>query len=230
MSSSTKQFFVSRYVRSSIGKKQIMAITGILLIGFLIMHLLGNLTLIIGPDVFNEYAHRLISLGPLLYVAESILLILFLSHLGLAFKLTLENKKARGSKYVMKKNTGAGTTFASSTMPYTGLVILAFLINHLLTLKWGTYYETTLDGQVVRDLYRTTMETFSSPLYALWYVFTMICLGVHLSHGFQSSFQSLGFSNPNITPIIKKLGCFLSLGIGFGFAALAIFCYAQSIL
>ncbi len=216
-----KQFF-----GSSIGKKFIMGLTGLALCGFLVGHLLGNFTLLLGPDVFNTYAHTLTS-NPLIYVAEAGLIILFLSHIGLAMKLTMENKAARPVKYYAHYATGRGMTLASRTMPLTGLVLLVFLILHLLNFKYGTNYVTTVDGQEIRDIYRTVIEYFSSPLYVAWYVFAMCVLGFHVGHGFQSAFQSLGFHHDKYTPWIKCGAKLFAVFVAVGFSGLAIFCHFQ---
>ncbi len=225
MASNTCSTGICGYLCSSIGKKQLMGVTAFLLIGFLKTHLLGNLLILGGRDLFNDYAHKLISLGNILIVAEVILLAIFLIHLFLAIALVWQNKKARPVKYHSKKRTGRGATFASDTMPYTGVVILVFIVLHLLNFKYGTYYEYELNGVIVRDLYQTVIEYFSNPLYTAWYVIAMIVMGIHLSHGVQSAFQSVGFRHARYTPIIKKIGCALSAGLTIGFSALSIYGY-----
>lgn len=129
-----------KYFGSSIVKKQIMGVTGLMLCGFLLTHMAGNFLIFVGPDAFNLYAHKLTS-NPLIYVAEAILAGIFLTHIGLAIKLTIENKQARPDSYFVKVKTGRGATFASSTMPLTGLLILVFLVWHIVNLKFGPWYE-----------------------------------------------------------------------------------------
>lgn len=220
---------VNHYCRSSIGRKHLVAITGLLLCGFLVGHLSGNFLLLVGPDAFNLYAHKLVSLGALLYVIEGGLALVFLSHLYLAIRLNLENKKARGSKYMMKVRTGRGTTFMSATMPYTGLVLLAFLILHLKSLKFGTYYTTNVGGVEMRDLYKTTLEYFANPINVGWYVFSMVCAALHTAHGFSSAFQSLGLNHPKYYPKIKLLGYFYAVAVGGGFAFLSVWAYLKGV-
>lgn len=218
--------FLCSFLNSSVGKKQIMALTGLGLIGFLLGHLAGNMLLFVGADAFNFYGHKLTS-NPLIYVAEAGLLAMFLTHIGLAFKLVLENNAARPQKYYMKSKTGRGSTFASSTMPYTGLIILVFVISHLMHFKYGAYYTTIVDGVEMRDLYRVVIEYFRNPIWVGWYVFAMLALGLHLSHGFQSTFQSLGINHPKYTPIIKKIGCGLCAIISIGFSVLAVYSHIK---
>jgi len=218
--------YVNHYFRSSIGRKQLVAITGLLLCGFLVSHLTGNLLLLVSSDAFNLYAHKLASLGSLLYVIEGVLTVIFAIHLGLAIKLTLENMKSRG-KYQMKTKTGRGTTFMSQTMPFTGLVLLVFIILHLKNLKFGSHYETTIDGVVMRDLTKTTMEYFSSVGAVIWYVVAMACAALHTSHGFASAFQSMGWNHGKYFKNVKRLGYLYAITIAGGFALLSIWCHLK---
>jgi succinate dehydrogenase / fumarate reductase cytochrome b subunit len=217
---------VNHYFRSSIGRKQLVAVTGLLLCGFLVGHLTGNLLLMVSSNAFNLYAHKLFSLGPMLYVIEAGLAGIFILHLGLAFKLNMENMKSRG-KYEQKTKTGRGTTFASQTMPYTGLILLVFLILHLISIKFGTHYEVTVDGVVMRDLYRTTIEYFRSPIATAWYVIAMLTAALHTSHGFASAFQSLGWNHGKYFKNVKRLGLIYAILVGAGFAGLSIWCHLK---
>lgn len=214
------------YMGSSIIKKQVMAITGLALCGFLVGHLAGNCLIYIGPEAFNTYAHKLIT-NPFIYVAEAGLVILFLTHIFLAIGLTIENNRARPVKYYMKQPTGKGATFASSTMPYTGLIILVFLILHLINLKYGAVYMITHSGVEMRDLYKLLIEHFSRPVNVLWYVFSMLALGIHVSHGFWSAFQSFGFNHKKYNCCVLILAKIYAVVICVGFSALPIYCYLQ---
>lgn len=227
--SSTSQSLSRSYFLSSVVKKQIMAVTGLLLCGFLAGHLAGNVLIIISPDLFNQYGHALVSNKPLLYTAEAGLIVLFLVHLFMAAKLTVENNTARPQKYFIKQKTGRGATFASSTMPYTGVIILIFLVTHLMHFKYGDIYMTTVGGVEMRDLYRTVMEFFANPAGAAWYTFAMIALAIHVSHGFWSAFHSIGFFHNRYTPLIRKLGIGYAVFVGAGFAALALYGYIQGV-
>jgi len=212
------------YLNSSIIKKQTMGVAGLLLCGFITMHFLGNLLIFVGPEAFNLYAHTLTS-NPLIYAAEAGLLAIFLVHIGVGVKLTIENNNARPQKYYMKQPTGRGANFSSSTMPYTGIIILIFVILHILGLKFGTYYETSYDGVKMRDLYRLVIEYFRQPSAVLGYVVAMLSLGIHLRHGFWSAFQSLGFNHPkynNLLILISKAFAFI---MAIGFSSLPIFCF-----
>ncbi len=218
------------YFSSSIGRKQLVAMTGLALCGFLVGHLAGNFLLLMGSDAFNIYAHKLASLGGLLILIEAVLASIFLLHLGLAIKLNMENMKARGAKrYAVKKNTGRGTTFMSSSMPYTGLVLLVFVILHLINLKFGTHYETTVDGVAMRDIYKTTMEYFQGTGATAWYVVAMIAAAIHTSHGFASSFQTMGWNHPKYFQNTKRLGYLYAVAVGGGFAFLAVWAHLKGV-
>lgn len=217
--------------RSTIGKKQIVAVTGLSLCGFLVVHLLGNFLLLVGPEAFNLYSHKLTSATPLIYVAEIILAAIFFIHLSTALTLVMHNKASRGQKYYLKKKTGEGANFFSATMPYTGLLILAFLISHLLHFKFGTHYSTTLpdhNDQEMRDMYRTVMEYFSDPLRTTWYVVVMIVMWMHLFHGVKSSFQSLGINHQRWNCFLKFVGRTFGVLVPMGFLFISVWCYFQA--
>lgn len=203
-----------------------MAVTGLLLCGFLLTHLIGNCLIYLGAETFNTYAHALIS-NKAIYIAEAILASIFLAHIGLAVRLTVENNNARPQNYHAKVNTGLGATFASSTMPYTGILILVFMVLHLIHFKFGPEYYDVYNGVEMRDLYRTVVEYFQSPINVAWYVFAMIGLGIHVSHGFWSAFQSLGFSHPKYTPMLKTVSKLYAIFITVGYSALPIYCFIQ---
>lgn len=215
-----------KVISSSIMKKQLMGITGLALCGFLITHLLGNFLIFVGPDAFNLYAYKLTS-TPLIYVAEAGLLAIFLTHMGLAARLTIENKMARPVGYYMTQATGRGLTFASSTMPWTGIGIGVFVVLHILHFKFGAHYDVVVDGVEMRDLYKLVVEEFQSKAFTFGYIVAMAFVGVHVSHGFWSAFQSLGFNHPKYTPVLKALSLVYALAVFGGFASLPIYCFLQ---
>ena len=215
-------------MKSSVVKKQLVGVTGLLLCGFLAAHLAGNFLLLVGPEAFNKYGHALTS-NPLIYVAEAGLLALFLGHMGMAIRVSLQNKAARPQNYYMKTKTGRGSTFASSSMPYTGLILLAFVIFHLQGIKFGAVYNVTYDGVQMRDLYRLTFEKFSTIPYVSFYVISMFAMAVHLSHGFWSAFQSVGFFHQKYTPVLRKSAIAFALFVGGGFSFLPIYCFLSGV-
>ncbi len=218
---------IAYYIRSSILKKQVMGVTGLLLCGFLLTHFLGNTLLFVSSDAFNTYAYTLTS-NPLIYLAEAILGAIFLAHVGMALKLVIENKAARGDQeYFIKTKTGRGSTFASSTMPYTGTLIFVFLVLHLLQFKFGPEYMTVVNGVEMRDIYKTVVEYFQSPLNVLWYVVAMFLTAIHVSHGFWSAFQSLGFNHSKYNGIINISSKAFGVLVALGYSSIAIFCFLK---
>lgn len=195
---------------ASIGKKLMMAVTGLCFIGFLIVHLAGNLTLYGGGDMFNAYAEHLHTLGPLVTVAELVLLTLAIIHVATGLTLFYGNLQARPSRYQVSK-WGGGRTIGSATMPYTGIFILAFLIMHLVSFRF-----IDLEGTTIFEI---VAAVFANPIYVFIYVGAMVVVALHISHGFWSLFQTIGANHPKYMPAIQILGLVISLvfGIGFGF-------------
>ena len=211
---------------SSIGKKQVLALTGLALCGFLTAHLAGNLLIFCGPEAFNGYAHKLTG-NDLIYLAEAVLAAIFLTHILLAMTLVWENRRARGQRYHLKRPTGRGATMASASMPLTGLVTLIFLVLHLLHFKFGPDYRVTHAGMEMRDFYRLLVEYFESPLNVAWYIVAQGALGVHLSHGFSSAFQSLGLNHPRHTPRLKIAGKVFAVVMAVGFSSLPLYLHLK---
>jgi succinate dehydrogenase / fumarate reductase, cytochrome b subunit len=195
---------------SSIGKKLMMAITGLCFCGFLVSHLAGNLFIYGGRDAFNSYAAHLHSLGPLVTVAEMGLLVLALVHVLTGATLFYENLRARPNRYRVNKNAG-GRTLGSATMPYTGFFLLFFVIFHLFNFHFVDKTHLTI--------FDIVSKAFSNPLYVIFYILAMIIAGLHVSHGLWSAFQTLGANHPKYMPYIMTLSLVFSLivGIGFGF-------------
>jgi succinate dehydrogenase / fumarate reductase cytochrome b subunit len=170
-------------------------------------------------------------MGGLLFVAEGALAVIFAIHLGLAIKLNIENLEARGGtkRYALKKRTGRGTTFISQSMPFTGLVLLVFVILHIKNLKLGSYYPAVVDGVQMRDLYKTTMEYFVSTGATVWYIVAMVAAALHTAHGFASAFQSMGWNSGKYFKNVKRLGYLYAVAVGGGFAFLAIYCHMKGV-
>lgn len=219
-------------VRSSVGKKIIMAVTALSLVGFVIVHLLGNLTLLSGDSKsFNSYAHKLESFGELLDAAEIGLITIFVIHFIIAISIIVRKKSARPVKYYKTKSLGSPSrkSIGSSTMIYTGAIILIFTVIHLIQFKFGPgikeEYIKVIDGEIVRDLHRLVVESFKNLVYVSFYTGVMILLGFHLSHGFWSAFQSLGANHPRYTPFIYGVGIFIAITLGMGFLMIPILIY-----
>jgi succinate dehydrogenase / fumarate reductase cytochrome b subunit len=190
--------------RSSIGKKIIMAASGLLLSLFLLTHLLGNSVSFLGRDAFNAYAEKLHSVGSLIYIFELGLLTLFLIHIITGIILYLENLQARPSRYSVNTSEG-GRSWGSCTMPYTGVIILVFIIVHLLN------FHFTDKSVPVADLVR---ELLSRPILALFYIFSLLAVALHLSHGVWSLFQSIGVNHEKYNQLLLKGALAFSIVVG----------------
>jgi len=211
---------------SSIGSKFLIALTGFLLFLFLVSHLAGNLLFIAGPDAFNHYSHALIS-NPLILVAEAGLVVIFLAHIIKTVAGFAANRRARPERYAThkwarSKNGRSRKTLSSTTMILTGTITLLFVVTHLVTFKFGPYYET---AEGIRDLYRLQLAVFSNPAYVGFYLVAMGVIGFHLWHGVSSAAQSFGLDSPQWTPRIIWTGRILTAVITAGFILLPIFTF-----
>lgn len=214
--------WIKEYTSSSIGKKQIMAKTGLFLTLFLLGHLLGQIPLLTqDSDAFNKYAHLLTSNKPVYYTIEVILSLIALVHIVLAFKTRMENKAARPVAYEVNARKGK-RGFTSFTMPVTGILIALFLILHISTFRNGAYYETTIDGVVMRDIYKLVVEEFAKPWYSAIYLAAMAVMAFHLRHGIASVFQTFGLNHPKYNDKFEKLALAYAALIGIGNALIVI--------
>ncbi|MDH7605430.1 MAG: succinate dehydrogenase cytochrome b subunit [Melioribacter sp.] len=207
-------------LNSSIGKKILMAVTGVCLMLFLIIHLINNLSLFGGPQIFNTVVKNLDTIKPLVRVIEVILLLIFVFHIYDGIRLWYENKKARPVKYKINASS-ENTNIFSRTMIWSGSIIFIFLIIHLKTFWIAFNFGHPL--ALSHNYYQILVEAFSNPVYSLFYVIAMILLGFHLMHGFQSAFQTFGWNNRKYFPIIQKLGLIYTLIMVIGFSSIPIY-------
>ncbi len=217
-----------KFIGSSVGKKFIMALSGLAMVFFLIEHLSGNLLLFSkNPDPYNKYSDFLLSFGWLIIVAELGLIAILLFHMFSAISISIGKKKARPVSYAKTGNAGEPSkkTFSSKTMIWTGLLTFAFIVIHLKTFKFGPNYSSTVDGVEMRDLHTLVWKVFQNPIYVAWYVGTLIFLGFHLRHGFWSAFQSLGVHHPRYTPVIYSVGILVAIIISVGFLGIPLWIY-----
>jgi succinate dehydrogenase / fumarate reductase cytochrome b subunit len=205
--------WVIRALSTSVGKKQLMAITGLLFLLFLTTHLLGNLSVYGGPAAFVSYAEHLHDLGKLLVAAELGMAIALFIHVCTAIFLFLENRNARPVKYVVDKS-GGGRTFSSQTMPYTGLLILLFLAVHL-----STFSHHIVD-QSTRNIFQIATQVFSHKIFLAIYLVSMVIVALHVRHGLWSAFQTVGANHPKYMPFIQKLSIVFAVIVGIGFFSL----------
>jgi len=216
---------------SSLGKKIFMGVSGLMLSGFIIVHLLGNLTLL-NPDrdPFNVYANFLThGLGNAIYVLEFMLAAVFLIHFIYAIFVQIGNwMSARLNRYsvVTWARHTSRKSIGSVTMIYTGAMIIIFTILHLFHFKYGEMIMyTTADGQYIRDLYALVYQFFGNIWNTIFYIVVMILLGFHLSHGVWSAFQSLGIYGKRFTPFVYGLGSVFAIFMAAGFIFLPVWIY-----
>jgi succinate dehydrogenase / fumarate reductase, cytochrome b subunit len=213
-----------RVFSSSVGTKLLIGVTGLLLFAYLLLHLAGNLLVFAGQTTFNAYSHTLIS-NPLTVPVEIALLVVFLVHVYKTVTMWFGNQRTRPIGYQKKSWAGykSRKSLASTTMIWTGLATFLFVGIHLAQMKYGAWYQ--IGNPAIRDLYRTEVEVFSSPLWVAVYVVCMILIGFHLRHGISSAFQSIGADHPVYTKRLIVVGTVLAIAIGGGFAIIPIWVY-----
>ncbi len=209
--------WLGRTFGSSIGKKLLMALTGLLLFGFLIAHLIGNLSIYADSNgkAFDAYAHKLESIPGLPFI-EAALAALFLAHIVMALRVTLQNREARGTGYKARASHG-GRTAGSGTMWITGLVVLIFLVIHIYDFRWQKE-----DGGELAAMVKDRMTGGSG---LAIYVVGMLALGIHLSHAFQSACQTFGINHPKYNGLIKGIGIGLAIVLALGFISFPVVYY-----
>lgn len=208
------------YIKSSVGAKHVMAITGLGLALFVLVHMLGNLSIYLGRDALNTYAEGLQSMPAVVWAARAGLLVLVLVHLSAAMRLTALNRAARPVKYQVFKPSA--TPFYARAMASTGIILVAFIIYHLLHFTVGSVmadaYQTyeKIEGYERHDVYSMVVLGFQNVAVAMSYVLAMVLLCMHLAHGVSSFFQSLGLSHPKYRGFIRKVGPVYALIILIG--------------
>lgn len=208
-----------RLKTTSIAKKQVVALTGLALVGFLLTHLAGNLLMIKSKDAFDTYAAFLAG-HPLIIPAEIGLAAFFLAHIVWGLRVTWENVRARPSRYDVDGST-EHRSWGAKTMRYTGSMTLIFLVVHIVTFKfWGPK-----PGE--GSLWEWVVFNFQHPVYMGFYLLAMVALGTHMGHGIKSAFQTLGLSHPRYTPLIEKAGFALALALAAGFGSLPVWAFVR---
>lgn len=215
-----------QFLSSSVGRKVLMAISGFFMLFFVTAHLMGNSTIFFGPSALNSYAEHLHSLGPLVWILRIFMFLMLVVHLYFGITLTLENNAANPSKYA--KSSKLRATFASQTMIWSGLLILAFLVYHLLQFTFRVTPDIVPAAVADRpgDVYGMVLGSFHIFTIALVYVAAMVTLFFHLSHGIQSLFQTVGCSNDNTLPKVTMVGKLISVLFLVGYSAIPVFILA----
>jgi succinate dehydrogenase / fumarate reductase cytochrome b subunit len=195
-----------------------MAITGLLMVLVVIGHLLGNLSIFAGPDGINAYAEKLHALAPIVWTTRIVMGVAVLLHLVLAIQITMENSAAKPDKYAVARSLRA--TFASKTMIWTGVILGAFVVYHLLHFTFRITPNLVLQEDSLNrfDVFSMVVASFRTASIAAIYVIAMVALFLHLTHGIQSTFQTLGLSNGKLLPQYGVAGKALSglFLIGYG--------------
>jgi succinate dehydrogenase / fumarate reductase cytochrome b subunit len=203
---------------SSIGKKWVMAVTGLLMLLFLLVHMLGNLKIFFGPTEFDHYAHWLRTIGEpvlhgawYLWIQRVVLLVAVVLHVTAAAQLSLRDRRARPVRYAHGQRRRA--TFATRTMRYGGIVLALFIVWHLLDLTAGVTNPDFAKGRAYHNIYVDFQNWWSN----LIYIAAMVMLGLHINHGFWSASQTLGINSPSRDRAIKSIGSTLAVVIPVGF-------------
>lgn len=206
-----------KFLKSSVGRKYFMAVTGVFLFGFVVAHMLGNLQIFLGPEALNEYAEHLQNLPALLWPARIFLLGVLTLHVSVSISLAIDNRRARSIPYACGATVQA--SYASRTMVMSGLIVLAFLVYHLLNFTFGVTHPqffSLVDENGRRDVYSMVVLSFREPVVSGAYVAAMGLLCLHLSHGLSSLFQSLGLANEKIMPLLKRVGAAIAVLVFIG--------------
>jgi len=207
-----RRFFLLDLYSTAVGKKYAMAITGIMLIGFVVAHMVGNLKMYLGAEEYNHYAEflreLLVPILPrtvLLWILRVGLLGAVALHIHAAYGLTQLNRSARSVKYQSARDYQVAS-FASRTMRWTGIIVALFVVWHLADLTWGFANAVGTDGEFVRgDAYGNVERSLERVPVALLYIVANLALGTHLFHGVWSLFQSMGWNNPRFTQVRRQL-------------------------
>jgi len=215
-----------QWLFSTVATKVLLGVTGLSLVGFLCVHLAGNLLLYFGPATFNAYSHALIT-NPFVIPMELGLLALFVTHVLQAVTNWWSDRDARPIAYQVKRGAGGRSrkSVASTTMIWTGPMLFVFVAVHVATMKYGAWYPATIHGEDGRDLYRLVTEVFRQPGWVAFYLVCMAGVGVHLWHGFSSAFESLGLNGPRFTPGAVLAGKVLAVLLGAGFFVLPLYLF-----
>jgi succinate dehydrogenase / fumarate reductase, cytochrome b subunit len=219
-----------RFSSSSIGRKWIVALTGLVLFGFVIGHLIGNLQVFLGsPEPINRYGAFLQGLGELLWAVRLGLLAMLVLHVVFTIKLRMENRAARTVPYAVTQRRASPA--AARWMLLSGLMVLCFIIFHLLhftvqvpavNMLGGQDFETLHDSQGRHDVYRMMILGFSNPIASAFYLVGVALLALHLNHGIMSLFQTLGLNSAKVRPLWEKGGPTLAWLIFLGYASIPV--------
>lgn len=211
--------WLRRFLDSNIGLKILMALTGLMLVGFVLVHMLGNLQIFLGADAFNEYAATMQGSPKIVWAARAGLLAAVLAHIYSAAKLTLRSRAARPQGY--KEHHWLSGSYAVRTMRFGGIVLLAFIIYHLLHFTVGVVHSdfqhcATVKEQFTCYAFENVVGGFRNPLVGLFYIVAQLCLGLHLAHGVWSMCRTLGLGNPRFDGLARKIAIAIATAVTVG--------------
>ncbi len=208
----------SGFFRSTIGRKVVMALTGVVLVGFVIGHMTGNLIVFLGPEAMRNYALflRSVAHGAGLWIARGTLIASAVLHIGAAASLTLESRAARPDRY--RRWEPRASTLYSRTMRWTGVLLLAYIVYHLLHMTFGAVHPDFVELQPYHNL----VSAFRVPSVAVTYIAAMILLGFHLDHGIWSMLRTLGLSHPRYVRAARALAAAIALLVVLGYVSIPI--------
>lgn len=210
----------ARYLSSPIGRKQLMALTGLGWCGFVFAHMLGNLLYLVGPEAYNNYGHNLTSNKEIYYTIEAGLVSMLLLHIVFAILVVRQNRASRPVEYAVSPQRGAksAASFASRTMALSGILVLVFIVQHLITFRFGPEYPFPFQGREIRDLHRLMTEVFANAAMTGGYLVALAVLSFHLQHALWSSLQTLGLIPGGKEAGVRKLSYAFGILVSAGFA------------
>ncbi len=208
----------SRFYKSAIGKKFVMGLTGLIGVGFVIAHMAGNLLVFRGPEAINSYAHFLVNTGELLWIARLVLIAAVILHVIAAYQLTMQNRAARPDGYANRKPQVS--TWASRTMRLGGVLLLVFIVLHVMHFTSPGWSPAGMFAK--EDVHANIVTSFRIWWITLFYVVSMIALGLHLYHGAWSSVRSLGVAQPRQKPLSRTAALGVAIVIWAGFTAVPV--------
>ena len=219
---------IASFLTSSIGRKWIVAVTGLVLFGFVVGHMIGNLQIFLGPEPLNRYGAFLQGLGELLWVIRLGLLAMLVAHVFFTIKLRMESRSARGVDYAVTNRRAA--TLPARLMMLSGLMVLCFIVYHLLHFTvqveavnmTGTNFVDLHDAKGRHDVYDMMVRGFKVPVISLFYLLGVGLLAMHLQHGIQSLFQTLGLNSAKVRPLLEKGGAAFAWVLFIGYASIPI--------
>jgi succinate dehydrogenase / fumarate reductase cytochrome b subunit len=202
---------------STLQKKQIVGVTGLVMVGFVLAHLSGNFLIFKGAESYNGYAEFLESLGALLWVARIGLIVSFVLHMAFTINLVIINRKARNSRYYAYQNHRNESSLATRLMPLTGTVIFLYIVFHLLDFTFA-------DKSGIPDgLFGLVVKTLGSPIHSMMYIVAMVCVGLHMFHAFQSVFQTFGVMSANNQVAITRVSRALGVLVAIAFSSIPLY-------